>query len=66
MSKKLINCKCSSNDDLGDEDWYNPVTMEAFLDVLSDEIDAEPSKLIPYTVEMDTELGELLDGVELD
>lgn len=50
---------------VGNEDWYEPRTMERLLDLLSDEIDSDPSKLIPYTVEMDAELGELLHGVEL-
>lgn len=39
---------------------------EKFLNLLSDDVDKGSVELAPYTVEMDLELNELLDGIEVD
>lgn len=39
---------------------------EKFLGLLSDDVDKGSVELVPYTVEMDLELNELLDGIEVD
>jgi len=42
------------------------ILMRSFLDLLWQSVEQVPSKLIPYTEELDAELDELLAGVESD
>jgi len=42
------------------------ILMRSFLDLLWQSVEQVPSRLIPYTEELDAELDELLTGVESD
>jgi len=42
------------------------ILMRSFLDLLWQSVEQVPSRLIPYTEELDAELDELLVGVESD
>jgi len=42
------------------------ILMRSFLDLLWKDVEENPSRLVPYTEEMDAELDELLAGVEAD
>jgi len=42
------------------------ILMRSFLNLLWQSVEQVPSRLIPYTEELDAELDELLAGVESD
>lgn len=50
--------------DSSDED-YDEEKLKLFLDFLLEEVDKDPCKLIPYTIEMDAEFDKLLKGVDI-
>ena len=46
--------------------YLDMLIMASFLDMLSNDADAHPTKLIPYTQQMMDEEDELLSGVTVD